>query len=70
MSVSKWQVAQAAQDIRTAEVGLTRIVQELQDAGVWSGADADRFQREWNDLVRGRLLSAAAKLDAVSFITI
>ncbi|WP_167042833.1 hypothetical protein [Salinibacterium sp. ZJ454] len=70
MSVSKWQVAQAAQDIRTAEVALTRIVQELQDAGVWSGADADRFQREWNDLVRGRLLSAAAKLDAVAFITL
>lgn len=59
----------AAAQIRAAEAQLAIIVRELQDAGVWSGADADRFQRDWNDLVRARLVGAAAKLDAVSFVS-
>ena len=57
----------AIADIRSAESRLASIVAELQQAGVWSGADADRFQREWNDLVRGRLLGAASQLEATRY---
>lgn len=57
----------AVADIRAAESRLTGIVAELQQAGVWSGADADRFQRDWNDLVRSRLLSAASQLEGTRY---
>jgi len=60
----------AAEQVRAADAALTAIVAELQDAGVWSGSDADRFQREWNDLVRAPLHAAAVKLDLVSFVTL
>jgi len=67
--ISKSMLSQAAGEIRSAESQLAAIVAELRDAGVWSGADAERFQQDWNDLVRGRLLAAASLLDGVSLIT-
>lgn len=57
----------AVADIRAAESRLAGIVADLQRTGVWTGADADRFQREWNDLVRGRLLSAASQLEGTRY---
>lgn len=57
----------AIADIRATESRLAGIVAELRQTGVWSGADADRFQREWNDLVRGRLLSAANQLEGTRY---
>ncbi len=68
MFLVKPAVQSAAAQIRVAEAQLSAIVRELQDAGVWSGADADRFQRDWQELVRGRLLGAASKLDGVSYL--
>lgn len=56
-------------DIRATEARLAGIVAELRQSGVWSGADADRFQREWNDLVRARLLGAASQLEGTRYTT-
>jgi hypothetical protein len=67
--VTKGLLQRAAGEIRAAEAIMSTTVAELEAAGVWSGADADMFQREWNDLVRGRLLGAASALDGVSVIT-
>lgn len=70
MIVTKSLLAQAANEVRGAEAAMSRTIAELRDAGVWVGADAERFQREWNELVRGRLLGAANTLDATSVITL
>lgn len=70
MIISKHMLSSAASEIRAAEASLNAIVAELDEADVWSGADADRFQREWNERVRGRLLGAAVALDATSVITL
>jgi uncharacterized protein YukE len=70
MIISQGQLQQAAAEIRGAEASLAGIVAELRDAGVWSGDDAERFQRDWNDQVRGRLLGAAALLDGVTVTTL
>ncbi len=61
-------LSDAAGEIRQAESALNRIISELDQAGVWSGADADRFQRDWSDNVRAKLLGAANSLDAASVI--
>lgn len=34
----------------------------------WNGSDRDSFEREWHDLVRTRLLSAAIRLESVVFV--
>lgn len=70
MILTRSALRDAATSIRAAEMALGAIVAELVDAGVWSGADADRFQRDWNDQVRAPLLGAAVTLDGVSFITL
>lgn len=70
MIISRVSLQQAAADIRGVEATLTRIVRELHDAGTWSGADAERFQQEWEDQVRARLLGAAGQLDAVALIAV
>jgi uncharacterized protein YukE len=57
-----------AAEIRAAEGALRSAVAQLVDANVWSGADADRFQREWEDLVTARLRSAASKVEGCSLI--
>lgn len=60
----------AASQIREAEMHLSSVVRELVDSGAWTGNDADRFERDWNDRVRGPLHGAAATLDGVSYITL
>lgn len=69
MILTRGTLQSAAAQIREAEMLLGSIVRELVDAGVWSGSDADRFERDWNDRVRGPLHGAAATLDGVSYIT-
>jgi hypothetical protein len=70
MLMSKWAMSSAAGQVRSIEASTTRLVDELTSAGVWSGNDADRFERDWNELVRARLLRAAQKMDAVQFETL
>lgn len=69
MILSQLALSNAVSEIRSAEATLTSIVSQLQAANVWSGEDAARFQQEWNSLVSHRLSSAAARLDACTFIT-
>ena len=66
--ISRMTFASAAAEIRSVEAVLTSVGAQLQDANVWSGADAERFQREWHDLVSSRLHSAASKVDSVTVI--
>lgn len=66
--ISRITFASAAAEIRSAEIILSGVVAQLQDANVWSGADAERFQREWHDLVSSRLHSAANKVDTVTLV--
>ena len=61
-------IANCAAEVRAANATLASIVAELHADGVWTGADAERFQQEWQDLVSNRLQSAAARLDGVDFI--
>lgn len=70
MFITKSTLTQAAVELRSAEAALSSLTAELQQRGVWSGADAERFQREWNELVRSRLHQAASILDGVSVITL
>jgi len=67
MLMSKWAMSGAAGQVRAIEATTTRLVDEMTSAGTWSGNDADRFERDWNELVRMRLLRAAQKMDAVQF---
>ncbi len=70
MILTRGTLHNAAAQIRDAEMVLSGIVQQLVDDGIWSGNDADRFEREWNDRVRSPLRGAAATLDGVSYITL
>ena len=67
MLMTQWAMSGAAGQVRSIEANMTSIVGELVSSGVWTGADADRFQRDWNDLVRARLLSAASRMDGIQF---
>lgn len=64
--MSDAQFAANALMIRMAEARLTSHMQTITDIRTWSGPDRDSFEREWNDLVRGPLLAAASKLDALA----
>jgi uncharacterized protein YukE len=66
--ISRLMFVSAAAEIRSVEAVLAGAIAQLQDANVWSGADAERFQREWNDLVSSRLDAAAHKVDTVALI--
>lgn len=70
MILTKGTLQGAASQIRQADMLLHSIVRELVDSGMWSGNDADRFERDWNDRVRRPLQGAAATLDGVSYITL
>ena len=67
MLMSRWAMSGAASQVRAIDSAMHGIVAELTSAGVWTGADADRFERDWNDEVRSRLLSAAHKMDTIHF---
>jgi uncharacterized protein YukE len=70
MGINPAQLRQAAEDIRSAESALTAIASELHSTSIWSGADSDKFQDEWESMVRGRLLGAARSLDAAEFTSL
>lgn len=57
----------AASEIRVLAAAMARVAAELESPHAWSGDDAAAFQRDWHDQVTGRLHSAAAKLDGISF---
>ncbi len=67
MILSNSAMDQVAAEIRGIASAMTTTMNELQHPSTWSGDDADRFQRDWNDLVHARLVTAANKLDGVSF---
>ena len=64
---SNAEMAAASAQMRAIAQGIQAALAELDGATGWSGADAERFQREWDDLVCGRLHAAANKLDGISF---
>ncbi|MET0990202.1 MAG: hypothetical protein ABWY54_06115 [Glaciihabitans sp.] len=65
--MSNWAMSQAAAEIRALAQSMTTTVGELGHPATWSGDDADRFQRDWQELVHTRLANAANKLDGVDF---
>lgn len=67
MYLSERRMSEAASQIRGIVSTLNSLVADLQSAGVWSGADADRFNQEWSNQVSSQLQSAAAQLDAIEF---
>lgn len=67
MLMTKWAMSGAAAQVRSLEASMGSIVADLVSTGVWNGPDADRFERDWNDLVRARLLSAAHRMDNIQF---
>lgn len=60
----------AAQEIRGAEAALVTAVAALEESGVWSGSDAQQFQRDWNDQVSAPLRSAARTIDVIDMIAL
>ncbi len=67
MFLSNWAMAQASAEVRAISAAMATAVAELGHPASWTGADAERFEREWTDLVTNRLLTAANKLDGVTF---
>lgn len=67
--ISRFMLASVAAEIRSADAVLSSVVAQLQQAHVWSGEDADRFQREWHDLVSHRLQTAALRVDSANLTT-
>lgn len=67
MFLSNGAMDAAAADVRALAAAMSQTLAELDLPSNWSGADADRFQREWHELVQSRLLTAANKLDGISF---
>jgi hypothetical protein len=68
MSALKADLEAAVVQLRAAEARLSRTVAVLEAAGVWSGADAKRFQTDWADRVQRPLLVAAGALESTDFI--
>jgi len=66
--ISRVSLNSTAAEIRAADAMMRVAVANLIAADVWSGADARRFQREWDDLVSSRLHSAASKIEGASLI--
>jgi len=67
MFLSNGEMQAAAAQVHQISAVMTNAINELGSAHSWSGADSDRFQREWDDLVTSRLTAAANKLDGISF---
>jgi len=68
MNLSDAQFMAAAFQIRATEAALTSQLSRLRDTQQWTGPDAERFYTEWETDVRGRMLSAAMKLEALSLV--
>ncbi|MET0989050.1 MAG: hypothetical protein ABWY54_00235 [Glaciihabitans sp.] len=67
MLLSNGAMNQAAGDIREIAQMMTTVMNELGTPSTWSGDDSEKFQRDWNDLVHARLVTAANKLDGIDF---
>ena len=63
----KKELAEAAAEIRNADASLTTIIGQLKSERVWSGNDADAFQRDWNDQIHNPLIGSAMSLDNTDF---
>lgn len=70
MLMTQWQMTSAANQLRGMATSMQTIVNEMTAPGVWSGADADRFGRDWNDQITQALYRAATRLDSVDFTTL
>ena len=70
MSVLKAELAAAVAQLRSADAQLSRSVAALEAAGIWSGADAQKFQAAWADEVHRPLLVASASLEALHFVAL
>lgn len=66
--IGKAQLVAVAVELRAADAQMSSIVANLTARTNWTGADRDAFEREWNDLVRMRLLAAAQKVESVAVI--
>ena len=66
--LSDIQFAIAAGQIRETVALLDSQISRLRDTRAWEGHDAQRFFAEWDSEVRGRLLGAALKLDALVLV--
>lgn len=60
----------AAAIIRSAQATMAGAISVLTQATTWSGADSDRFERDWRDQVSTPLLNAAATIDGARFTEI
>ncbi|BDI21816.1 hypothetical protein [Herbiconiux sp. L3-i23] len=60
----------AAAAIRSAQATMAGAISSLTQATTWSGADSDRFERDWRDQVSTPLLNAAATIDGARFTEI
>lgn len=67
--LTKHTLLQAASDIRAAQKQLEVSISQLRHHGMWSGHDAERFLREWDDQVNGPLHAAAVALETTSYVT-
>jgi uncharacterized protein YukE len=67
MFLSNGEMQAAAAQVRQISAIMTSAINELGSPHSWSGADAERFQRDWDDLVTSRLTAAGNKLDGISF---
>jgi len=70
MLMSNWAMNGAASQVRAIDGSLQTLLSQLVAAGVWSGADANRFAQDWYDQVHTPLVSAANKIDNISFETL
>jgi hypothetical protein len=70
MLMSESSMGAATSQVRSIKSTLDGLLSELVSAGVWSGPDADRFARDWNDEVAVQLVNAAATMDRISFETL
>jgi len=67
MLMSESAMGAATTQVRSIQAKLDALLSELVATGVWSGPDADRFARNWNDEVAVQLTNAAATMDRISF---
>lgn len=67
MFLSNGAMASASGQVREIAAAMGAAVTEMGTPQGWTGADSDRFQQEWEDLVHARLFAACNKLDGISF---
>ncbi len=63
-------MSSAAATIRSAQSTMASAVSALTEQTTWSGADSDRFERDWRDQVSTPLLNAASTIDNAPFTEI